>query len=254
MEYRRKTTRIIVKDKSINHEDNKKIALEAIIQIRDRNKLLSPVENERNEAIIILEQNGNADDILGLEKLISNASESERPGNGVPLNLVITAVADIEVDPPVGIVDMVHHALQALAINVGVKDAVDTEVIDLIQVVVADLVAYADLIPLPSIQGKLTLCNCGIAGPRDRREATTQTVDIGATHVIVIEYAYDRETKFIDERETLKFYSLYRQAIIVATHFIGKCPFVPFDVSRHLCRTHFWEGQYARHQRHGEQE
>ena len=174
--------------------------------------------------------------------------------NSVPLNLVISKVADVEVDPPVGIVDMVHHALQALAINVGVEDAVSTEVIDLIQIVVADFVEYADLIPLSSIQGKLTLSNCGVAGPRDRREAATQKVDKGATRVLVIEHAHDREAKFIDERETLKCDSLYRQAIVAATHFIGKRPPVPRNLSRHLSRTHSWESHYARHQRHSEQE
>ena len=166
-------------------------------------------------------------------------------GRGLQLNLIVTGVIDVEVDSPVGIVDMVHHAHQALAINVGIKDAIATEVIDLVHVVGADLVAYADLIPLLSIQCKFTPTNCGVASPWDRLEVATQTVGKGATRVIVVENKHDREADFLDERETLKFHPLQRQAIIVPTHFIAKPPTVPIDASRQLCQTQSWEGQGA---------
>lgn len=58
--------------------ENKIVAREASIMIRDRFKLFSALEDERYEAICVRFQNGITDDILDLERIINNESECER--------------------------------------------------------------------------------------------------------------------------------------------------------------------------------
>lgn len=57
---------------------------------------------------------------------------------------------------------IVHHTLETLAINVGVKQTVIAEVVDLVDIVAADLISNADLVPLPAIEGKFTFGDDGI--------------------------------------------------------------------------------------------
>ncbi len=141
---------------------------------------------------------------------------------------------------------MVHYTLQPLTVNVGVKETVRTEVVHLVDVVAADHIANADLIPLLSIERKLTFCNESTAGPRDGCEGASQPVCIGSTRVIVVEYAHDWEVYSGDYRKTLKLHSLQRQAIKSAAHLIRKRPPVPRNSPRRLGQTRYWESQDAR--------
>ncbi len=144
---------------------------------------------------------------------------------------------------------MVHHTLQALAVHMGIQDAVGTEIIDLIDVVVADDIADADLIPLPAIEGKLPLGHEGIVGPGDWGESAPQPVRKGATHIIRVEHAHDRKAQFVDERKPFILDALQRQAITFPAHLIGKRPLVPRHRARGLGQTGQGKRRDAREQR-----
>ncbi len=168
---------------------------------------------------------------------------------GVLQNLIIPPALDVKINPPAGIVDMVQYTLQALAVHVGIQDAVGTEIIDLIDVVVADDIADADLIPLPAIEGKLPLGHEGIVGPGDWGESAPQPVRKGATHIIRVEHAHDRKAQFVDERKPFILDALQRQAITFPAHLIGKRPLVPRHRARGLGQTGQGKRRDAREQR-----
>ena len=100
-------------------------------------------------------------------------------GTLVAQDPVIARPVQVEVDPPVRIVHVVDDALQALAVDVSFQDAVGAEVIDLVDVVAADLVADADLVPLLAIERELAFSDGGVVGPGYRRQGATQPIGIG---------------------------------------------------------------------------
>ena len=127
-----------------------------------------------------------------------------KAGTRVLQYLVIGITIDIEVDAPVRVVHMIGDALQALAVDVGVEGAVGTEVISLVDIVVADDVAHADFIPLPAVDREFPQRDRGVICPGDRSYGPARQIDKRATDVVLVEHTHDRETDGPDQFVTLK--------------------------------------------------